>query len=63
MDFLITKMMGHKACLEWLKEFFHPNILKCLHCQAGLDQVSQICKIKRVIWMCIGTKFVEAYTT
>ena len=47
MDFPITELMDREACLQWLEEYFHPDGLKCLHCQAGLDQANWFRKTKK----------------
>ena len=47
MDFPITELIDRKGCLEWLEEYFHPNGLKCPHCQAGLDQANWFRKTKK----------------
>lgn len=47
MDFPIVELMDHQACLQWLEEHFHLSGLKCLHCQAGLEQALLFRKTKR----------------
>ena len=47
MDFPITELMDREACLEWLEEYFHPDGLKCPHCQAELDQANWFRKTKK----------------
>ncbi|MBM3153232.1 MAG: transposase [Chloroflexi bacterium] len=47
MDFPITELMDREACIEWLEKCFHPNGLKCPHCQAGIEQALWFRKTKR----------------
>lgn len=35
MDFPINELMSEKASEEWILEHFHPNGLRCPHCEAG----------------------------
>jgi transposase-like protein len=34
MDFPIADLMSEKASTEWIMEYFHPNGVRCPHCQA-----------------------------
>ena len=47
MDFPITELMDRNACLGWLEEYFHPDGLKCPHCQAELSQANWLRKTKK----------------
>ena len=47
MDFPITELMDREACLEWLEEYFHPDGLKCPHCQAERSQANWFRKTKK----------------
>ncbi len=47
MDFPIVELMDREACASWLMAHFHPDGLKCPHCQAGLDQAIWFRKMKR----------------
>jgi transposase-like protein len=38
MDFPITNLMDRTACLQWIEAYFHPEGLKCPHCQAPFEQ-------------------------
>lgn len=46
MDFPITELMDHEACLRWLEEYFHPQGLKCPHCQASIEQSNRFRQTK-----------------
>ena len=55
MDFPIVELMDREACTIWLTNHFHPDGLKCPHCQAGLDQALRFRKTKRsdlIIYRC-----------
>lgn len=47
MDFPITNLMDHAACLDWLEAHFHPAGLKCPHCQAERNQSNWFRKTKK----------------
>jgi transposase-like protein len=47
MDFPITDLMDCDACIEWIREYFHPEGLKCPHCQAKFEQAHWFRKTKR----------------
>jgi transposase-like protein len=47
MDFPITELMDREACIQWLKEYFHPDGQKCPHCQADIEQASWFRKTNR----------------
>jgi transposase-like protein len=47
MDFPITELMDREACLQWLEEYFHPDGLKCSHCQAKRDQANWFRQTKK----------------
>jgi transposase-like protein len=47
MDFPITELMDREACIQWLEAYFHPEGLKCPHCQANIEQVLWFRKTKR----------------
>ena len=38
MDFPIKELMDREACLQWIEAYFHPEGLKCPHCEAKLEQ-------------------------
>ena len=38
MDFPISNLMDRAACLQWIEAYFHPEGLKCPHCQAPFEQ-------------------------
>jgi transposase-like protein len=38
MDFAIIDLLDTEASLEWLEKHFHPDGLRCPHCQAGAEQ-------------------------
>lgn len=76
MDFPIVELMDREACLVWLANHFHPNGLKCPHCQAGLDQAIRFRKTRRsdlIVYRCkvcrglynlySGTEFEGRYFT
>ncbi len=47
--------MDHEACLRWLEEHFHPNGLKCPHCQADIIQASRFRRTKQsglIVYRC-----------
>jgi len=55
MDFPIVELMDREACSAWLTRHFHPDGLKCPHCQAGLDQAIRFRKTKRsdlIVYRC-----------
>jgi transposase-like protein len=55
MDFPIVELMDREACAIWLVRHFHPNGLKCPHCQAGFDQALKFRKTKQsglVVYRC-----------
>jgi hypothetical protein len=47
MDFPIKDLMDRAACLNWIEAYFHPDGLKCPHCQADVDQAGWFRKTKR----------------
>ena len=47
MDFPITELMNREACIQWLDAYFHPDGLKCPHCQADIVQAIWFRKTKR----------------
>lgn len=47
MDFPITNLMNRKACLNWIREYFHPNGLQCPHCRASFEQARWFRQTKR----------------
>ena len=47
MDFPITELLNHKASESWILAHFHPNGLRCRHCQAGLEQANEFRTTKR----------------
>ncbi len=47
MDFPITELMDREACIQWLEKYFHPDGLKCPHCQASVEQAIWFRKTKR----------------
>mgnify|MGYP003502401494 CR=1 FL=1 len=47
MDFTITELMDREACVHWLAKYFHPNGLKCPHCQADVEQAIWFRKTQR----------------
>ena len=47
MDFPITELMNREACLRWIRKFFHPNGLKCPHCQADFSKARRFRTTKR----------------
>jgi transposase-like protein len=40
MDFPITNLMDREACLDWIREYFHPAGFKCPHCRAEVEQAN-----------------------
>jgi transposase-like protein len=40
MDFPIGELMDREACLGWIEGHFHPEGLKCPHCQAEFEEAS-----------------------
>jgi transposase-like protein len=46
MDFPIVELMDREACVAWLTKHFHPDGLKCPHCQAGVEQAIRFRKTK-----------------
>ena len=47
MDFPITDLMHRDACVAWIQGHFHPDGLKCPHCQAGFEQARRFRQTKR----------------
>ncbi|MEW5940239.1 MAG: hypothetical protein AB1750_11290 [Chloroflexota bacterium] len=47
MDFPITELMDREACIQWLEKYFHPDGLKCPHCQVGVEQAIWFRKTKK----------------
>ncbi|MCJ7482550.1 MAG: zf-TFIIB domain-containing protein [Thermodesulfovibrionales bacterium] len=47
MDFPIVELMDREACVAWLMVHFHPNGMKCPHCQASLEQSILFRRTKR----------------
>ena len=41
MDFPIIDLMSEKASEEWILEHFHPNGLRCPHCDAAWAEASE----------------------
>lgn len=39
--------MEHEACLDWIREYFHPDGFRCPHCGADKEQASWFRKTKR----------------
>lgn len=55
MDFPIVELMDREACVVWLTGHFHPDGLKCPHCQSGVDQAIYFRKTKRsdlIVYRC-----------
>jgi hypothetical protein len=46
MDFPIVELLDHELSSEWLLKHFHPDGLKCPHCDAGLDQAREFRQTK-----------------
>jgi transposase-like protein len=44
---ILAWLVDREACLEWLEEYFHPDGLKCPHCQAKRDQANWFRKTKK----------------
>jgi transposase-like protein len=47
MDFPIKDLMDREACLKWIEAYFHPEGLKCPHCEAQFEQASWFRKTKQ----------------
>ena len=47
MDFPINELMSDKASTEWILEHFHPNGLRCPHCDAAWAEASEFRRTKR----------------
>jgi len=47
MDFPITELMDREACQEWILEYFHPDGIKCPHCQSEYEQARWFRRTKR----------------
>lgn len=47
MDFPITDLMDRSACLDWIREYFHPDGFKCPHCQADFQRARFFRRTKR----------------
>lgn len=46
MDFPIVDLLDDELSSEWLLKHFHPDGLKCPHCDAGLDQAREFRQTK-----------------
>ena len=46
MDFPIVDLLDEELSRQWLLKHFHPEGLKCPHCQAGLDQAREFRQTK-----------------
>lgn len=46
MDFPIKELMNRDACLKWIESYFHPEGLKCPHCEATFEQARWFRKTK-----------------
>jgi transposase-like protein len=47
MDFPITNLMSEKASTEWIMEYFHPQGLRCPHCEAGWAEAREFRSTRR----------------
>jgi hypothetical protein len=46
MDFPIVDLLDDELSSAWLRKHFHPDGLKCPHCNAGLDQAREFRQTK-----------------
>lgn len=46
MDFPIVDLLDNDLSSQWLHKHFHPEGLKCPHCQAGLDEAREFRETK-----------------
>lgn len=47
MDFPIDELMDREACLTWIEAHFHPEGLKCPHCEADIEEASRFRRTRR----------------
>lgn len=47
MDFPITDLMSEKASTEWIMEYFHPQGIRCPHCEAEWAEAREFRQTKR----------------
>lgn len=55
MDFPITDLMSDKASTDWIMTHFHPNGLRCPHCQAAWARASEFRATRRselIVYRC-----------
>lgn len=55
MDFPITDLMSEKASTEWIMEHFHPQGLRCPHCDAAWAEASEFRRTRRsklIVYRC-----------
>ncbi len=57
MDFPITDLMSDKASTEWILEHFHPDGLRCPHCNAAWADASEFRRTRQsqlIVYRCKG---------
>jgi transposase-like protein len=47
MDFPIVDLMDREACLTWIRDYFHPDGMRCPHCGEGLEQARWFRRTRR----------------